>query len=279
MPAKTLLPDGFVFSQSSLQDFVDCPRRFELRYLLQVAWPAVPGEPALENERFMERGAFFHRLAHQRWLGVPAGRLQALAQDQELSRWWDNFTSFPAPAGRLLPEASLSTPLGERRLMAKFDLLVARPGGELTIYDWKTSRRRPRRDWLRQRLQTRVYPFLLACAGSGLNGGEPPEPEAIEMTYWFADFPDEPEQFRYSTTQFREDQAYLEGLLARIAVMGGAPDRAGSFPLTDHSERCAFCVYRSLCARGETAGQTSEQEEAGDDDFFIDFDQVVEISL
>jgi len=34
------LPAPFTFSQSSLQDYYDCPRRFELRYLSRLIWPA-----------------------------------------------------------------------------------------------------------------------------------------------------------------------------------------------------------------------------------------------
>ena len=40
------LPDDFHFSQGSLQDYVDCQRRFQLRYLMKLAWPAVDAEPA-----------------------------------------------------------------------------------------------------------------------------------------------------------------------------------------------------------------------------------------
>jgi len=35
------LPTGFRFSQASLQDYVDCPQRFQLRYLAALQWPAV----------------------------------------------------------------------------------------------------------------------------------------------------------------------------------------------------------------------------------------------
>jgi hypothetical protein len=50
-------------SQSSLQDYNDCPRRFELRYLQRLAYPAIETEPALENEKHQREGEFFHRLA------------------------------------------------------------------------------------------------------------------------------------------------------------------------------------------------------------------------
>ena len=69
------LPDDFVFSQSALQDYVDCPRRFELRYLLDVRWPALETEPALQHEIGMMKGQEFHHLLHQHALGVPAEAL------------------------------------------------------------------------------------------------------------------------------------------------------------------------------------------------------------
>ncbi|MCZ7553427.1 MAG: PD-(D/E)XK nuclease family protein [Anaerolineales bacterium] len=40
------LPEGFHFSQTNLQDYRECPRRFKLRYMLGLAWPAIESEPA-----------------------------------------------------------------------------------------------------------------------------------------------------------------------------------------------------------------------------------------
>ena len=82
------LPHNFQFSQSSLQDYVDCPRRFQLRYLQRRVWPALDSEPALESEQFMQRGAQFHHLAHQFFLGIPADKLaRQIEKDETLSRW------------------------------------------------------------------------------------------------------------------------------------------------------------------------------------------------
>ena len=66
------LPDDFMFSQSSLQDFVDCPRRFELKYLLKQRFPAPEVDDMLEFERRMEQGSRFHLLIHQHQIGIPA---------------------------------------------------------------------------------------------------------------------------------------------------------------------------------------------------------------
>ena len=64
------LPSYFQFNQGSLQDYVDCPRRFQLKYIEQLAWPALDAEPALESENNFQQGAAFHRLVQQYLLGV-----------------------------------------------------------------------------------------------------------------------------------------------------------------------------------------------------------------
>mgnify|MGYP007064289961 CR=1 FL=1 len=38
------LPVDFQFSQNNLQDYLDCARRFELRALRRLAWPAAQSE-------------------------------------------------------------------------------------------------------------------------------------------------------------------------------------------------------------------------------------------
>ena len=48
------LPTNFQFSPSSLQDFNDCPRRFQLKYLENLSWPAPSAEPALEYEEYLQ---------------------------------------------------------------------------------------------------------------------------------------------------------------------------------------------------------------------------------
>jgi len=175
------LPTDFQFSQGSLQDYVDCPRRFQLRYLLRLAWPAVKAEPALENERHLQQGAAFHRLIHQHLLGIAPERLSSTVTDADLRRWWRNYLEHGArdlPATRH-PEVVLSAPMGGYRLIAKYDLIAVDAGRRGVIVDWKTSRRRPRRRWLAERLQTKVYPYLLVRAGSHLNAGQPFEPEQV----------------------------------------------------------------------------------------------------
>ena len=198
------LPPNFIFNQASLQDAVECRRRFQLRYLLELAWPAPVAEPADEHEAHIRSGEAFHRLIHQHQVGLPAERLTAQAEAEvkaeveveaestrDLAEWWRNYLDQPPenlPAVRY-PEVTLSVPVGNHRLLAKYDLVAIEPGRRAVIVDWKTSARRPTGAWLAARLQTRVYRYVLVRAGSQLNRGAALGPEQIEMIYWFADVP------------------------------------------------------------------------------------------
>ncbi len=268
-----MLPPSFTFSQSSLQDYADCPRRFELRYLRQLQWPAVESEPALENERRQQEGQFFHRLVQQHLLGIPAEKLTPLASTPDLRRWWDNFLSHPISLSGYTKytEISLSAPLGGFRLLAKYDLLAIRPAQQALIYDWKTYAKRPRNEWMAARLQTRVYRALLVRAGARLNAGAPIPPEQVEMVYWYADYPSEPARFPYTPGQYERDWAGLEKLAAEIAA-------ADDFPPTEDEKRCLFCVYRSYCARGVRAGQ-GEAAESELTEPEINLEQIQEIAF
>jgi CRISPR/Cas system-associated exonuclease Cas4 (RecB family) len=279
MPLTTL-------SQSSLQDYVDCARRFQLRYIDRLSYPAVESEPALENEKHLQEGEYFHRLTQQYLIGIPSEQVGKLANTPNLQRWWENFIAQPdfrslKDFGSVLPEATLSAPLGNFRLLAKYDL-IALENGKATIYDWKTYRKRPRNEWLAARMQTRVYRALLAHAGAHLNNGQPLVPEQIEMVYWFAEYPNDPARFTYTSAQYQRDWGLLVKLAEEI-------HSASSYPLTDDRTKCLYCPYRSYCERGVRAGdmdqaeaETSTElspETEAEELFDVNFEQVGEIAF
>jgi len=267
-------------SQSSLQDYIDCAKRFELRYLERLSYPAVESEPTLENEKHQQEGAYFHRMVQQYLVGVPAEQITRIANSVNLQRWWENFLNAKDLLGfenltglDICPEATLSAPLGNYRLLAKYDL-IAIQNDKITIYDWKTYRKRPRNEWLATRMQTRVYRALLVHAGAHLNGGQPFEPEQIEMVYWFADFPDEPARLAYTSAQYKRDWNTLVKLADEI-------QSASSYPLTDDTTKCNYCPYRSYCDRGVRAGnmEQAEAETEAEELFDVNFEQIGEIEL
>lgn len=257
------LPHDFHFSQYNLQDYVDCPRRFELRHLRKLEWPAVQSAPVLEQELRMERGTQFHRLVQQWAVGIPAEKLAQRIGDPVLRAWWQTFLTeqplAPFP-GKPRAEVVLTAPFMEYRLLAKLDILIAEPGKTLTIFDWKTSDRRPRSAVLRAKVQTRLYPLIVVLAGAHLNQNTDWQPEQVSMHYWFVQHPGEPEEIPYSQVRCDSDRNYLEGLIEEI--LWNVED--DSFPMTGDTQKCRFCPYRSFCERGIEAGSLQELDEVED---------------
>ena len=273
------LPVPFTFSQSSLQDYDDCPRRFALRHLQQVKWLAIEKDTTLENERHQVEGQNFHRLVQRHLIGIPAEDLTPLLQTETLERWWTHYLQSEEAgwkndsAWTLYPEITLSAPFGKHRLLAKYDLLAIHESQKAIIVDWKTYRKRPKDKYLYSRWQTRVYRYLLVEAGAGRNGGIPISPNSIEMRYWFAEYPEETARFPYSEKEYRRDREMLEKIIGDIEA-----DR--DFPLAKEKNPCRFCAYRTYCEREiEDASDVNEEDIEGELSLNFDFDAIEEIML
>ena len=265
------LPSTFAFSQSSLQSYVNCPRRFWLAYVEELTWPALEVAPYDEHEQLLRRGAQFHRLVERAEAGMSK-ELLSQGLDHPLDEWFESYLRHrPAdlPTGIVEVERVLSMPLaveaGRSRLAARYDLIAV--GGDdenrrVVILDWKTNQRPTRRSLLQQRMQTLVYPFVLVEASAGLPWG-PVSPEQVEMRYWFTAAPAEPVTFHYSSDLHAANRARLNDIFNDI-LRG---ERQADFPKvadTDENRRrlCSYCVYRSRCDRGIGAGSLDEFDEA-----------------
>ena len=267
--------ENFQFSQASLQDYADCPRRFQFRYLSGLSWPSVEAEPIDEYDRQMREGTIFHRMIQQHILGIPQEKLSAMAGGVELSVWWNNYrkSDFYELKAERYPEITLTGRIKGWPIIAKYDLIYV-SDGRAKIIDWKTSRKCPQRDWLARRLQTIVYPCLLTEGGHHINKGKNFKPEDISMIYWFANFPDNTESFSYDSSRYRDDRSYLEELIEKILT-------DSEFIRTSEEHFCSYCIYRSLCNRGIEAGNIEKIEDEGDlrenINIDIDFEQITEI--
>lgn len=276
------LPSDFQFSQSSLQSYVNCPYLFYLRYIQNLAWPALQTSDALEMEAHMKQGNRFHALIHMYFLGLPPERLLEIAMADPLPgmvEWWELFLGFAKKSinGTCLPEFTLLTEFAGATLMAKFDLLNIQDD-YLVIYDWKTNLHPIKRSFLQKALQTRIYPFILSKENQSLNLGRAFSPDQIKMIYWQANSPEAPIVFDYSTDAYNADKLYLGKLVSEIQAF-----EPGDFLRTSDHHRCKFCIYRSLCDRGDSAGLLSEFDDDQDsqrlDDFHIDLDSIEEIAI
>ncbi len=277
-----MLPANFSFTQSSLQAYKDCPRRFWLAYIEQLPWPAIEASPVHEHEALMRRGEQFHRLVERTEIGIDPAQVMAQAEGQDDSGLAANYQAYLQHRPRDLPqdvqeiEQLLSTTVRVQwksagiaqtmavRLAAKYDLIAAEQDGPVVILDWKTGKRAPTRAVLQEHWQSLVYPYVLVEAGDALPWG-PVRPEQVEMRYWFTAAPNSPIVFRYDGAQHARVHDRLQAQIAAILAGQNVED----FPkvedtLANRKRYCNFCVYRSRCNRGAQAGDVMELTDPSD---------------
>jgi hypothetical protein len=265
-----------------LQDYIDCQRRFYLRYVKQIKWPAVKSEPILENEKYMLEATVLHELIYRYLIGIPEDKIRNMLHSSRLESWWNAFIfsmeknqAFTNKEFLRLPEFTLIGTINGHRLSAKYDLLMIQPNGMVHIFDWKTSQKKPKREWMLSRMQTKVYPTLFFLSGQHLLKNEI-TPEDIKMNYWYANQPEQVEEFEFSERKINENINELSDLMTAIDQSVDGQDEK-YFPLTEDKHKCNFCVYRSLCGTGVQAGSFDDYEEDTLDEISIDFDQITEV--
>jgi CRISPR/Cas system-associated exonuclease Cas4 (RecB family) len=244
-------------SATSIRDYLDCPRRFQLRYILEQPWPAAENEPLLEYERSRERGIQFHQLLERYYLGVDARTLSDMIADPIVRGWWQiHQNQSPvdkAASKRILPEKMFQARLDDHTLTAFLDLVVIGQDDSVTIIDWKTTQREPDPDEWSKSIQTLVYLYVVGEKIAALQGHAIPLTQ-IKMLYWFVEYPDEPLWINYSDVQHEQAKNKLRDLLRSLR------DET-EWPKTSDLKKCKFCVYRSLCDRGIRAEITSDFDE------------------
>lgn len=242
-----------LFTQSRLQDYVDCPYRYWLRYVEHIESPSFQAQPVQEYEKAIERGTIFHRLVHQSLLGVPEEMIARHIDDERVRQWWTRFLheglrDLPL---RRLPEITLIARLGDVPVAAKLDLLALEPG-RIVIVDWKTMRK-PAFDRLEARMQTKVYRWVVSQAAAELLKC-PVQPEEIKMRYWFAGDPTPEIEFSYSHEEMIADEHEIYGLIQKIK-------QDEEFRRTDNLSICRVCAYRSISRPEQPMSELSELED------------------
>ena len=258
----------FRFSQSGLQAFERCRRRFFLRYVDELEWPAPVTDSEEQWEEATRRGQLFHHFVQQSSLGLDVQATVAACGDPVLAGWWENYRRFaprPGEGERVLSEVELSAAAGEFSAVAKFDrILLPAPGNSasIRIVDWKTGLQRPRQAELQRSWQTAVYCYVFTEAGSALmneGGTGPIDPGQLELQYWHAGFPEALEPIRYSARMHAEAGERVGKIISEIVSLAGEgkPER---FPRTEDERECRHCEYRSYCGRGRSPAAFAEWE-------------------
>lgn len=250
----------FRFSAQSLQDYVECPRRFLLRYIQKLDWPAEQSNPYLAFEQYRYKGELFHICVDQYFHNIDPVLIEQQIHNDDLRTWWQHFLEFIQEQNFLhtVSEILFQASLGDHLLIAKFDLLAVTADHNVIIFDWKTiaGDRKPTHHILVEKMQTLIYPYILCRAGLSVNGEQLAHPTNVTLQYWFPQYPHEPELFKYSSVQMQQDQTQLRGLMEEIEIK-----TMGDFLMTEDEKRCRFCVYRSYCGRGDVAGNVLNEDQ------------------
>lgn len=244
-----------IISQSQIQDFQQCPRRYYLRQVQQLTWPASDGAKASRLEQTAARGEVFHRFVHQLIQGIPAEDLLRQTDCPEVRQWMENFLSFaPLPKDAVLySEMELSAIHAQVLWIGKFDGIAVQKN-RLTIFDWKTSAHPAARGNYLSSPQTRLYRYLAQRCSARLSGIEI-APENIEMVYWFPSQPAAALHLPYDEASLKQDEAFLGACAAELSQSEEA-----AYPQSVRQEFCTSCSYFSFCHRDLAAAMNSEPE-------------------
>jgi hypothetical protein len=232
------LEKGFYFSQHSLDIFRTCPIRFKKKYIDGLYWSS-------GNNRWdqrMQKGRYFHLMAERHFSGIPL-RMEFFEEYGELNEWIDALKRLKPEDGKstYYPEYQIKIRDGDMLLQAKYDLVVADTNNSITIYDWKTEPYPLKKQHMKNRLQTRVYPYVMVKGGERLIGREV-KPEDVVMVYWQPTHPDVRLTFSYSQAQFEEDQAFLRDTIQKILNFD-----YHKYQEIQSKEYCPSCEYNFLC--------------------------------
>jgi hypothetical protein len=125
-----------------------------------------------EYELLTQLSQRFHQMTRQYFTGIPGEHISDMSQENKLGNWWMDFIhnqSETRELGFILKEGTLNYPdivifssLGNYRIYANFNLISVTKDHRFFIVDWKTSQKKPSNLWLNNRIQTKIYPYLLA---------------------------------------------------------------------------------------------------------------------
>ena len=249
-------------SQAHLTLLDTCDRKYQYVFFDALSAPAT-----YDQQLATQWGSQFHLLMQQQAMGLPVSAIADADEEMSASMTalavaapevFKNLAEDLAEADSAAAERSLKQSEHRRTLAfdtylltVVYDLLVLSPT-QGQIFDWKTYQQPPKKDWLQQDWQTRLYLYVL-CETTELR------PEQISMTYWFVRLgysSDRSSQkqpsfyrFSYSLDQHRQTDRDLRAIASRLTRMS----EQLAFPKVPvGSELCESCAFNVRCDRAAT---------------------------
>ena len=261
-------------SQGHLTVLDACDRKYQYIFI-----DALSGPSTYDQQATTQWGSQFHLMMQQRALDLPVEVMTGA--NVEMS---DSLTALAEAAPEVFAHLPVSSGVGgdetfsqseHRRTLAFngylltviYDLVVQSPH-QGQIFDWKTHQRPPRKEWLKDDWQTRLYLYVL-CETTDLR------PEQLSMTYWFVRpgaMPDGSEveslpvkqdicerqptfyRFDYSENQHRQTRQDLQRLTRRLTQLLQLAEQSADFPkVALEKGLCDRCPFNIRCDRAPSA--------------------------
>ncbi|ADQ15260.1 PD-(D/E)XK nuclease family protein [Halanaerobium hydrogeniformans] len=247
------------FSQSALEIFNKCRRKFKYRYLDGLYWPSEWGMKE-EFKEDIDRGRKFHLLAERYYNKSIASTV--LKENNQLQAWFSRLKNYcPLTKNIIAAEQEIRFRNNKLKFLAKYDLLEYNSEDKsITIYDWKTDHKSLYQKDLVNSIQSRFYLYLMVEAAYKYFADAYQLEGMPKLLYWNPRYPKEEIKINYNKKDHKKDRDFFEALIEEILGQE-------NFDLTDNLNLCRFCEYRPICR-----GKKAEGKELIEEDLNLDLD-------
>ncbi len=222
--------ETFLYSQSSLDTFLTCNRKFKYQYIDSIRWGEIEEELA---EKF-KKGEKFHTLAERYFSGIPTG--EEFLEEEDLKEYFNNLkdTFLINKDYEYKAEYEIRYRNDNIKLMARYDLIVFKKDS-VEIWDWKTGNKKLQEKYQKEKLQTKIYLYLLKE-----KLGDKVKAENISMNYWQPQYKNDWVTINYSDEMHSRNKKELKELMKDIL-------EEEKFEMTENKKACQYCDFKKIC--------------------------------
>ncbi|WP_320045648.1 PD-(D/E)XK nuclease family protein [uncultured Ilyobacter sp.] len=226
---------NFLYTQSSIGTFIQCPLKFRYRY-----FEGLYGSDDDSLKDSFERGSRFHLLAERYFKGIDTEG--EYIQEKELKELFQKIKEkYPLEANcRYFSEYEIREKTEKIRLMARYDLIILKPNGRVQIVDFKTNKRRLSGKSIEESLQTKIYLYLLKENYKYVFENIR-KIKNIEMVYYQTEYSEENFVVKYDDDLHEKNRAFLNETLENIEVFN-----FNEYEKTEVNH-CKVCEFKNFC--------------------------------
>lgn len=226
---------NFLYTQSSIGTFIQCPLKFRYRY-----FEGLYGSNDDSLKDSFDRGSRFHLLAERYFKGIDIDG--EYIQEGDLKELFKKLKEkYPLEDNcRYLSEYDIREKNQKMRLMARYDLIILKPNGRVQIVDFKTNRKKLSEESIEKSLQTKIYLYLLKENFKAVFENIR-KIKNIEMVYYQTEYPEENFAVKYDEELHVETKEFLNKTIENIEVFDfkGYEKR--------ESNHCRICEFKNFC--------------------------------